>query len=52
MKGKSQKYKRIFEIYKKDDIALLKRFNKELDVLSETHHAQSIQSSAGRFIDL
>ncbi|HBA96587.1 MAG TPA: GTP pyrophosphokinase [Lachnospiraceae bacterium] len=44
--------KEFFEIYKKDDIALLKRFNKELDVLSETHHAQSIQSSAGRFIDL
>ncbi|MDE6616876.1 MAG: GTP pyrophosphokinase family protein [Lachnospiraceae bacterium] len=41
-----------FDIYKKDDIALLKRFNKQLDMLSETYHAQSIQSVAGRFMDL
>ena len=41
-----------FDIYKKDDMALLKRFNKQLDMLSETYHAQSIQSVAGRFMDL
>ncbi len=41
-----------FDIYKKDDIALLKRFNKQLDMLSETYHAQSIQSLAGNFTDL
>ncbi len=41
-----------FDIYKKDDMALLKRFNKQLDMLSETYHAQSIQSVAGRFLDL
>lgn len=44
--------KEFFEIYKKDDMALLNRFNKQLDVLSETYRAQSIQSSAGSFIDL
>ncbi|MFG6329403.1 MAG: GTP pyrophosphokinase family protein [Lachnospiraceae bacterium] len=41
-----------FDIYKKDDMALLKRFNKQLDMLSETYHAQSIQSLAGNFTDL
>lgn len=41
-----------FDIYKKDDIALLKRFNKQLDMLSETYHAQSIQSLAGNFMDI
>ena len=41
-----------FDIYKKDDMALLKRFNKQLDMLSETYHAQSIQSVTGRFMDL
>ena len=41
-----------FDIYKKDDMALLKRFNKQLDMLSETYHAQSIQSVAGRVMDL
>lgn len=41
-----------FDIYKKDDMALLKRFNKQLDMLSETYHAQSIQSLAGSFTDL
>ncbi len=44
--------KEFFEIYQKDDMALLNRFNKQLDVLSETYRAQSIQSSAGSFIDL
>ncbi|MCI9080413.1 MAG: GTP pyrophosphokinase family protein [Lachnospiraceae bacterium] len=41
-----------FDIYSKDDMALLKRFNKQLDMLSETYHAQSIQSLAGSFMDL
>lgn len=41
-----------FEIYKKDDMNLLKKFNRELDVLAEAYRAQSIQSSAGIFIDL
>jgi len=41
-----------FDIYKKDDMALLKRFNKQLDMLSETYHAQSIQSLAGNFTDI
>ena len=41
-----------FNIYKKDDMALLKRFNKQLDMLSETYHAQSIQSLAGNFMDI
>lgn len=41
-----------FDIYKKEDMALLKRFNKQLDMLSETYHAQSIQSLAGSFMDL
>lgn len=41
-----------FDIYKRNDMELLKRFNKQLDVLAETYHAQSIQSLAGGFIDL
>ena len=31
---------------------LLNSFNKQLDVLSETYNAQSIQSLAGNFMDI
>ncbi len=31
-----------FRVYQKDDMALLVRFNKQLDVLSETYRAQSL----------
>ena len=41
-----------FDIYKRNDMELLNRFNKQLDVLSETYHAQSIQSLAGNFMDI
>jgi len=40
--------KEFFEIYKKDDMELLKRFNKQLDVLSETYHAQNVHTSERR----
>lgn len=32
-----------FKIYMKDDIAMLKRFNKQLDIIAETYRAQSVQ---------
>ena len=41
-----------FDIYKRNDMELLNRFNKQLDVLSETYNAQSIQSLAGNFMDI
>ncbi len=36
-----------FDIYKLNDISLLKRFNKQLDVLAETYRAQSLQPFTG-----
>lgn len=41
-----------FDIYKRDDMALLKRFNKQLDILSEAYRAQSLQSFTGEYMDL
>lgn len=36
-----------FDIYKLNDVSLLKRFNKQLDVLAETYKAQSLQPFTG-----
>ena len=32
-----------FKIYKENDMALLKRFNKQLDIIAEIYRAQSLQ---------
>ena len=32
-----------FKIYKENDMALLKRFNKQLDIIAENYRAQSLQ---------
>lgn len=34
-----------FQIYKNDDIEVLKRFNKQLDIMAETYRVQSVQNS-------
>lgn len=32
-----------FKVYMQDDMAMLKRFNKQLDIIAETYRAQSVQ---------
>ena len=32
-----------FKVYMEDDMAMLKRFNKQLDIIAETYRAQSVQ---------
>ncbi len=41
-----------FDVYKQDDMALLIRFDRQLDVLAETYRAQSIQSFSGEVLDI
>ena len=32
-----------FKVYMQDDMGMLKRFNKQLDIIAETYRAQSVQ---------
>ncbi len=37
--------KEFFQIYQQDDIGILKRFSKQLDIIAETYRVQSVLNS-------